>query len=394
MCAKSAAEKMEMGDEYGRTDLEQVKSCLEEENTEKQCILMENGTRLVIWTDGSSFHKDMPLVAAAGAGIAFARRSKANTNFALNAQGGMTNQRGELEACAAVLMAFDCKLEVRLDNMWVKTGVEKMLIEKKKQLTFYSEHTSVWKAIWERLLQVPRDHVTLRHVPAHLGWSDVETGILSKEVWEGHRAADEQAKKGAKKSEPPQQMMSEYIRRGHVIQKAQLAAIHILEWRDHNLDIAPGGGGEGARQAKAKLLYQCKRTEVMDDGTLMSAKPRRKIDELKEDERTHLRDVWIENRNQKGFQSKLIPVRWPLQWEVTERKDTWSDHFLVATRAYLGTTQMLEMTKEQSEEHFERKTTSSTVAIDFEMAAATKISKARGQAMVRGMGVTDTRGKS
>ena len=42
----------------------------------------------------------MPLVAAAGAGIAFARKSK---------------------------MAPDCKLEVRLDNMWVKTGVEHML---------------------------------------------------------------------------------------------------------------------------------------------------------------------------------------------------------------------------------------------------------------------------
>ena len=170
---------------------------------------MESGARLVIWMDGSAFHKDMPLVAAAGAVIAFARRSRAKANFALNAQGGMTNQRGELEACAAVILALDCKLDVRLDNMWVKTGVEQMpsWIEKKKQRTFYSEHTSAWKAIWERLSQVPRDHVTLRHVPAHLGWSDVETGILSKEDWEGNKAADEQAKKGAKKSEPPQQMM-------------------------------------------------------------------------------------------------------------------------------------------------------------------------------------------
>ena len=45
----------------------------------------------------------------------------------------MTTQRAELEACAAVLMALDCKLVVRLDNMWVKTGVEQMLswIERK-----------------------------------------------------------------------------------------------------------------------------------------------------------------------------------------------------------------------------------------------------------------------
>ena len=41
-----------MGDEYGRTDLEQVRLSLEEENTEKQYTLM-------IWTDGSAFHNDM-----------------------------------------------------------------------------------------------------------------------------------------------------------------------------------------------------------------------------------------------------------------------------------------------------------------------------------------------
>ena len=98
----------------------------EEENPEMQYTLTENGR-----------------------GIAFARKSEANTNFALNAQGGMTNQGGELEACAAVLMALDCKLEVRLDNMWVKTGVEHLLswIGRKKQPTFRSQHTSVWKAM-------------------------------------------------------------------------------------------------------------------------------------------------------------------------------------------------------------------------------------------------------
>ena len=97
----------------------------------------------MVWTDGCAFHKEAPLVAAAEAGIDFAGKSKANTNFALHAQGGMTNQRGALEACAAVLMARDCKLEVRLDNMWVKTGVEQMLswIERKKQPTFRSERT-------------------------------------------------------------------------------------------------------------------------------------------------------------------------------------------------------------------------------------------------------------
>ena len=103
----------------------------------------------------------------------------------------------------------------------------------------------------------------------------------------------------------------------HMIQNAQMAALHILEWRDHNLDIAPeakfdgdaGGGRGGARQAEAKLLYQCKNTDETKDGTLKSAKPWRKMEEFKEDERTHLRDAWIENRNQHGFQSKPIPVR-------------------------------------------------------------------------------------
>ena len=51
-------------------------------------------------------------------------------------------------------------------------------------------------------------------------------------------------------------------------------------------------------------------------------------EKLEEEERVHLRDVWIENKNQYGFQSKPIPVRWPLRWEVTDKKDTWSDEFL------------------------------------------------------------------
>ena len=53
----------------------------------------------------------------------------------------------------------------------------------------------------------------------------------------------------------------------------------------------------------------------MKDGTLKSAKPCRKMDGLKEEERTHQRDVWSENKNQHGFQSKPIPVRWPPHWK-------------------------------------------------------------------------------
>ena len=74
---------------------------------------------------------------------------------------------------------------------------------------------------------------------------------------------------------------------------------HILEWRDPNRDIAPeakfdgdaGRDDEGARQAQAKRLHPCKRTEEMKDGTLKSPKPYRKMDELKERERTHPREV-------------------------------------------------------------------------------------------------------
>ena len=99
-------------------------------------------------------------------------------------------------------------------------------------------------------------------------------------------------------------------------------------WKDLNLDIAPeakfhgDAGGGGGRQAQAKLLYQCKKTDEMKGGTLKSAKPCTKMDELKEDARTHLRDVWIENGNQHRFQIKPTLVRWPLRWEVTHWKDT------------------------------------------------------------------------
>ena len=97
--------------------------------------------------------------------------------------------------------------------MWVKTGVEQMLnwIERKKQPTFRYEHTSVPRAMWERFVQSPKDHGTLRHVPAHLGWSDVEARTLSEKDKESNMAADEQAKEGAEESEPAPQMTNECV---------------------------------------------------------------------------------------------------------------------------------------------------------------------------------------
>ena len=149
-----------------------------------------------------------------------------------------------------------------------------------------------------------------------------------------------------------------------------------------------------ARQAQARLLYQFMKTEEAKNGTLERAKPCSKMDVLKEKEKTHSLDVLIENRDAHGFQSKPILVRWPLRWEVTDKRSTWSDEFLVAGRAYFGVMEMLDMTKEQDEDNFERKTTWATVAIDFETATAIKIPTARGQAMVKGMGSTDTKGRS
>ena len=55
---------------------------------------------------------------------------------------------------------------------------------------------------------------------------------------------------------------------------------------------------------------------------------------------------------------------------------------------------MLETTQEHSEEHFERKTTWATVAIDFEIATTMKIHTAReSQAMVKGMEVCRHKGQ-
>ena len=69
-------------------------------------------------------------------------------------------------------------------------------------------------------------------------------------------------------------------------------------------------------------MYQCKNTEDMKDGTLRSARLCMKMDDLREEERKHQRDVWIENMNQDGFQRKPMLVRFPLRWEVTDRKRT------------------------------------------------------------------------
>ena len=128
--------------------------CITKKDEEPKKAVHTNGKRHT--TCGLDGWKRAPQRHVVGC-LAFARRSKANTNFAFFALGE------ELEACAAALMAFDCKLEVRLNNMWLKTGVEQMLswIEKRKQPTFRSEHTSVWKAIWERLVQIPTGHVTM-----------------------------------------------------------------------------------------------------------------------------------------------------------------------------------------------------------------------------------------
>ena len=139
---------------------------------------------------------------------------------------------------------------------------------------------------------------------------------------------------------------------------------------DHNLDIAPkvkfdGDDGGGAQ---AKLLYQRKKTTEEKDGTIKSAKPCRKFDEIKEEERTRRQDVWIEKRNQHGFHNKPITVRWPLRWEVTDKKVTWSDEFLVTIRAYFGAMKiLLQLTSRQP--------------------LPRRSPTARGQAMIRGMGV-------
>ena len=61
---------------------------------------------------------------------------------------------------------------------------------------------------------------------------------------------------------------------------------------------------------KQNCCINARKTEDTKDGTLKSSKPCRKMDELKGDDRTQLRDVWIENRND-GSQSKPILVRWP-----------------------------------------------------------------------------------
>ena len=144
----------------------------------------------------------------------------------------MTNQRGELEACAAVLMALDCKLEVRLDNMWVKTGVEPMLswVERKKQPTFRPEHTSVVESDLGKTCADSKRPCHTQTCPRSSWLVRRGSRNSQRENWEGNMAADEQAKEGATKSEPPQQMMSEYVQRRHMIPDAQMAAVHILGW--------------------------------------------------------------------------------------------------------------------------------------------------------------------
>ena len=72
--------------------------------------------------------------------------------------------------------------------------------------------------MWESLLQIPEDSVTIRHVPVHLGWSDVEVEIFSERDREGNMGADEQTKSCATQCEPLHQLMNEHVQKRHVIQ--------------------------------------------------------------------------------------------------------------------------------------------------------------------------------
>ena len=52
---------------------------------------------------------------------------------------------------------------------------------------------------------------------------------------------------------------------------------------------------------KGHSRINARKLEELKDGTLKSAKPRSNMAEIKEEERTHLRDVWIESRSQHGI---------------------------------------------------------------------------------------------
>ena len=274
-------------------------------------------------------------------------------------------------------------------NMLVKTGVEQMVswIETMKQPTFLSDHTSALKAMLE----------------LH---SDMSLLILFGQMWRQEfsmrktgRATWQLTSKQKEEAKESEQMMNEYVQRRHKIQKAQVAAVHILEWRDHNLDIAPeakidgdagGRGGEGAIQAQEK--------------TAVSAKKKQKKRRMERSRVRHRAGRWMHSKKWKEHtfgtfglnagtntdsQNKSILVRWPLHWEATDR----SDGFLEAIRAYFRAMEMLEMTKEQSEENFERKATWATIAIDSETATVRKIPTARGQAVVEGMKICRHKGQ-
>ena len=162
VCVKAAAETLRtnLGDENGETSLEQVSLCLEEEGIPtKQYTLTESGTRLFVWTDGSAFHKDMPLVAASRSGNSLCSRVKSKHSFRL--------QRTWRHARQSSWHSFDYRLE--LDNMWFKTRVEQMLswIERKREATHFPLRTHVC---------VEGDVGDVCAHPKDRGWSDVVLG--------------------------------------------------------------------------------------------------------------------------------------------------------------------------------------------------------------------------
>ena len=81
--AKAAVETLRgnLGDENSKTSSERVS--LEKGNSKKQYTLTEGGARLVVWTDGSSFHKDIPMIVGAGAGSVFLSKGCSKHSFCL-----------------------------------------------------------------------------------------------------------------------------------------------------------------------------------------------------------------------------------------------------------------------------------------------------------------------
>eukprot|EP00973_Karenia_brevis_P067859 9440995-Karenia_brevis.AAC.1 len=120
------------------------------------CELMKEG-RTVVFTDGACTNNQDDRFRRAGYGAYWADASPLNVSKPLHGW-VQTNQRAELQAVLAVLLADKRSLEIRSDSQYVVNGFQDVLAHGHRR---HGAHLDLWGAIADNLAVRPKHDVKI-----------------------------------------------------------------------------------------------------------------------------------------------------------------------------------------------------------------------------------------